>query len=210
MPGAPRPARRARARQREDQRHAWVECPFLSQKVAVSGAPAAIQRRIVSMAEAGSGPPTSGIGTPWPAARVPSSFKRRKLSAGSFGRTRCRFAALAASLVASTPTRFAYAAPSLRSRPPDAAPVPWQKAVAQVLSKIFFWMSLANVAPLGGFGPFGRWHTKAKRWPPCAASTFMTTCPFFFPLVGTATVAAAVQSVPGVALVLNFSKRFGS
>src|SRR5437879_11288331 len=72
-------------------------------------------------------------------------------------------------------------------------------------------MSLANVAPLGGFvAPFGRWHTKAKRWPPCAASTFMTTCPFFFPLVGTGTVAAAVQSVPGVAVALNCSRTFES
>src|SRR5438132_15955 len=161
------------------------------------------------MAEAGSGPPTSGIGTPSPAASFPSSFKRRKLSSGSFAKTRCRFAALAASLVASPPSRVGYAAPSLRSRAPDAAPAPWQKAVAQVLSKIFFWMSLANVAPLGGFFlPFGSWHTKAKRWPPCAASTFMTTCPFFFPLVGTATVAAAVQSVPGVAVALNCSRTF--
>src|SRR5262249_29120175 len=70
------------------------------------------------------------------------------------------------------------------------------------------WVCLGKVAP--GFVPvpFGCWQTKVKRWLPWAASTFKTTCPFFFPLVATPTVAVSVQSVPGVAVALNCSRAF--
>src|SRR5206468_4701824 len=172
---------------------------------AVSDAPAALQRRIVSTSEAGSGPPTSGIGTPSLGPRSGSILSMTKLSSGSPGATRSRCASFAPWAAAGTSTRFAMAAPALRSSPAEAALAPWQNSVAHVVSKIFFWMSLAKVAPFGVFAPFGFWHTKAKRWLPCAPSTFIASCAFFFAPSGTVTVAGSVQSAPGTALVLNCS-----
>src|SRR5262249_3964758 len=91
----------------------------------------------------------------------------------------------------------------------EAAVAPWQNSVAHEMSKIFFWMSLSKVEPFVLFWPFGFWQTKAKRWLPCAPSTFMASCAFFFAPSTTVTVAGAVQMVPGVDFNLSSSPMIG-